>query len=252
MQLRRSLGKPVTEVYRAESDVLITVNYDSQGRVCDIQLAGNQFIARRIGDQLVPPGLRGRQLHPPISLIDAMDCCESWAWEFEKVTMATSWGTTGQPVVRFLFKDRECVVKQPPLRPDRFRSNFIIQTPSNTTKSNAGNVNTIYRKYESTEPAVIIDLPAPELTPEAIAQPVPGEMIIEAVLRPSGAIDNIVQRGNLRNGMAARSTAAMRKIKFKPALENGKPVSQRVHIKYSLQKCDGDKICTSAVEILDP
>jgi hypothetical protein len=51
--------------------------------------------------------------------------------------------------------------------------------------------------------------------------------------------------------MAARVIAAARKIKFKPALMDGKPVSQRSYIKYSVQKCDGGKLCTRAVEVLD-
>jgi hypothetical protein len=115
-----------------------------------------------------------------------------------------------------------------------------------------GDGNRIYRKYETTEPAVIIDLPVPELTPEAVAHPADlGEMIIEAVLRPSGEVDNIVLRGSLKHGMAARAIAAMKKIKFKPALMESKPVSQRILIKYSTEKCEGDRICARALEILD-
>jgi hypothetical protein len=118
---------------------------------------------------------------------------------------------------------------------------------------NYDNANRIYRKYETTEPAVILELPAPELTPEAIARPELGEMIIEAVLEPSGKVRNsLTQMGHLKNGMTERVLVVARKIKFRPALLDGKPVSQRVYIKYSVQKCDGDKLCTGAVEILNP
>ena len=253
IQLRRSFGQPVTEVYRAEPGISIIVNYDSQGMVCDLQLEGNYFMARKIADRLVPLKPWGRLIHPPVSLIGAMDCCESWAYEYEKLIMTTSWGTTGQPAIRYVFKGRECVVKQPPIRrSDQFSPALIIQPPppaKGALTSDYGD--RIYRKYETTQPAVIIDLPGPELTPEAIAGPELGEMIAEAVLRPSGEVDNIVLRGSLNHGMTARAIAAIKKIKFKPALLEGKPVSQRILIKYSIQKCEGDRICARGLEILD-
>jgi hypothetical protein len=250
--LRRVLGKPATEVYRVGSDISVTVNYDAQAKVCDIQLAGDYLSIQKVADKLVPVKSRGRQLGSPVSLIPAMDCCESWAYEYEKLTMITSMGT-GQPASRYVFKGRECVVKQPLLqRPSQFSPGVITQAaPTSRVELNAGNANKIYRKYETTQPAVILELPAPELTPEAIANPELGEMIIEAILSPSGEVRNIVQRGNLKNGMTGRAVVAARKIKFKPALLDGKLVSQRIYIKYSVQKCDGGRICTSAVEILD-
>ncbi len=252
IQLRRSFGPPVTEVYRTEPGISIIANYDSQGRVCDLQLEGNYFMARKIADRLVPLKPWGRLIHPPVSLIGAMDCCESWAYEYEKLIMTTSWGTTAQPAIRYVFKGRECVVKQPPMRTDRLTPAMITQTPAaNRGKPNAGNANRLYGKYETTQPAVITDLPVPELTPEAIAHPDLGEMILQAVLRPSGEVGDIVLRGHLRNGMTDKALAAARKIKFKPALPEDKPVSQRILIKYSVQKCDGNRICAGAVEILD-
>ncbi|MBA3765405.1 MAG: energy transducer TonB [Acidobacteria bacterium] len=225
---------------------------DSQGQVCDIQLAGNYNIARKIADKLVPLKSRGRLLQPPVSLIDAMNCCERLAYEYENLIVTTSWGI-GPPAVRYIFKSRECAVKQPPIRPlDRYSPGIITPPPPlGRGELNSGNGNRIYRKYETTQPAVIIYLPVPELTPEAVARPALGEMIIEAVLMSSGEVDNIVLRGSLKNGMVARAVAAMRKIKFKPALLGGSPVSQRILIKYSVKKCDWGRICTRAVEILD-
>jgi hypothetical protein len=250
--LRRVFGKPATEVYRLGSDITVTVNYDAQAQVCDIQLAGDYLSARKAADKLVPVKSRGRQLSPPVSLIPAMDCCESWAYEYEKLTMITFMGT-GQPTIRYVFKGRACVVKQPLIqRPSQFSPGVITPTRSTSRGDlNAGNANKVYRKYETTQPADILELPAPELTPEAIGNPELGEMIIEAILAPSGEVRNIVQRGNLKNGMTDKAIVAARKIKFKPALLDGKLVPQLIYIKYSVQKCDGGTICTSAVEILD-
>jgi hypothetical protein len=249
--LRRILGKPATEVYRVGSDLSVTVNYDAEGQICDIQLAGDYLSAQRFADKIVPVKSRGRQLGPPVGLI-AMDCCQSSAYEYEKLTKITSMGT-GQPIVRYVFKGRECVVKQPLIqRPPQSSPGVITQAPPTSRGDlNASDANKIYRKYETTQPAVILDLPAPELTPEAVASPELGEMIIEAVLEPSGEVRNLVKRGDLRNGMTDRAMMAARKIKFKPALLGGKPVPQRIYIKYSVKKCDGGRICTSAVEILD-
>jgi hypothetical protein len=144
-------------------------------------------------------------------------------------------------------------VKQPEIQP-QFSQGAITQIQSSTkSDSNSGSANRIYRKYETTEPAVILDLPSPELTPEAIARPELGEMIIEAILEPSGKVRNsLTQMGHLTNGMTERALVAARKIKFRPALLDGKPVSQRIYVKYSVQKCGGDKLCTRAAEILNP
>ena len=250
--VRRTLGKPVTKVYRVDPNISVTINYDTEGQVCDIQLAGSYSSAQKFADKLIPIKSRGRQLGPAVGLI-AMDCCQSFAYEYEKLTMITSMGT-GQPVVRFVFKRRECVVRQPSIQgPPRFSPGAIAEGTTTNRGSNAGNANRIYSKYETTQPAAILDLPAPELTPEAIANPKLGEMIIEVVLEPSGKVgNNIVRMGSLKNGMADRAVAAAQKITFKPALLDGKPVAQRTYIKYSVQICAENRLCTRAVEVLEP
>jgi hypothetical protein len=110
----------------------------------------------------------------------------------------------------------------------------------------------IYRKYETTEPAVLTDIPLPKLTPEAIKFFEPGEMTVEPVLKSDGTIEhNSTLRGYLKNGMAASVMAAVRNIKFKPAIQDGRPVSQRVLIKYGIKRCNDGRVCTYASEIVD-
>jgi len=248
--LRRVLGKRATEVYKVEPNLSVTVNYDARGQVCDIQLTGNYLSAQTFANKLLPVGSRGRLVGPPIALV-VMDCCQSFAYEYEKVTMITSQGLDG-PSVRYVFKSTECEGKQPGIhRHSAGRTIGQIQSASKSDLS-SDDANRIYRKYETTAPAVILELPAPELTSEAIAQPELGEMIIEAVLESSGKVTNLTQRGYLKNGMTDRVLVAARKIKFRPALLGSKPVSQHIYIKYSVQKCDGDKLCTGAEEILEP
>src|SRR5262249_36566266 len=146
----------------------VTVNYDARGQVCDIQFAGNNLSAQSFANELFPVRSRGRQLGPPVALV-AIDCCQSFADEYEKLSMISSMGTG--PSVSYVFKGTECVVKQPEIR-SQFSQGAITQIQSSTKSDlNSGNANRIYRKYETTEPAVILELPTPELTPEAIAHP---------------------------------------------------------------------------------
>jgi hypothetical protein len=246
--LRHVLGKPATEIYKIKPDISVTVNYGSQGQICDIQLTGS-YLPTWIADELVPLKSRGRQLSLPVSLISAMDCCVSWAHEYEKLTMVTS-RMSNQSTIRYVFKGTQCVVEQPPIRAPLPK--VVTQIPSiSRVDLGEDSTNKFYGKYETSKPAVILELPLPELTPEIIASPAIGEMIIEGVLQPSGEITNIVFRGNLKKGMSDRASVAFRKIKFKPAFLNGKPVPQRIYIRYSLQKCGKGKICSRAVEILD-
>src|ERR1043166_3476997 len=76
--VRRTLGKPVTKVYRVDPNISVTINYDTEGQVCDIQLAGSYSSAQKFADKLIPIKSRGRQLGPAVGLI-AMDCCQSFA-----------------------------------------------------------------------------------------------------------------------------------------------------------------------------
>jgi len=109
---RRVLDRPATELYQPEPEIAVTVNYDRAGKVCEIRLNGPYFKIRPLAEKLVPTEIRGRQLGVPQSLIPAMDCCESWRYEYENVVMSFFFGGSNDNF-RFIFKGVECAVVQP-------------------------------------------------------------------------------------------------------------------------------------------
>jgi TonB family protein len=109
----------------------------------------------------------------------------------------------------------------------------------------------IYRKYEVSQPAKLLSLPQPELTPEAIKNRATGKMVIEATLGPCGEVGNLVLRGSVRYGLTDRAVAAARKIKFKPAMENGHAVPQRIQLEYRFYLCKKAPICSRVREVVD-
>jgi hypothetical protein len=249
---KSKFGKPVSETYKVQPDILLTANYDLKGEICDILLVGSSFNIKKIAEKIVPLKSRGKQLGPPKSLINAMDCCSSMAYEYEKVTMKTFFDGSRNNI-KITFKDRVCVQKQPEpndLRP-MLQDNLQASLPKIKPKEFSLNLSETFGKYETTQAAVLTDLPSPELTPEAIAKFEPNEMTVEAVLTADGKIANVTFRGSLKNGMFDRVKVAVRKIKFTPALLDNQPVSQRITIKYGIKKCENNQICGYAFEFVE-
>lgn len=105
-----------------------------------------------------------------------------------------------------------------------------------------------YVKYEADKNAVFTYLPKPEMTPEAIKNFKPEEIVIQMNLNEDGTITDVVYMGMFRHGMEGKIITSIRKIKFNPAQLNGKAVTQRAHVKYGIKKCENGRICTYAFE----
>ena len=87
------------------------MSYDARGQVCELRLNGTYLKIQQLADKLVPSDTRGRLLHPPEALV-AMNCCDSFRHEHEKVVMTYFLGND-MDNFRFIFKGRECVIPQP-------------------------------------------------------------------------------------------------------------------------------------------
>lgn len=130
--------------------------------------------------------------------------------------------------------------------------NLFGQNPeADETKQNPIQYKEVYVKYEVDENAVFINLPKPDLTPEAIKNFVPQEIKVVMLLKADGTIDSPTFYGTLKDGMHGKILASIRKIKFKPAVLDGKKVTQRVHVKYGIKVCKNNRICTYAFEITE-
>jgi len=256
-QIRQKLGKTSSETFKSAPDITVKADYADDGEVCLIQMSGRYSDILKLAEELIPQSSRGRELEPPKSTAPATNCCSASVYEYEKVRMHVFInGSSGS--LKFIFKGRECQEKSVASK-SLFSADgglFVANNsprvlPFQQTKSRETSVREYYGKYETTQPAVITFLPLPELTPEALAEYSPGEMVVEVVLTAAGEIGNPVFRGYLKKGMGDRVSVAVKKIKFTPAQLDNRPVSQRVTLKYGIKKCEDGKICTYAFEFVD-
>lgn len=86
---------------------------------------------------------------------------------------------------------------------------------------------------EATVRARIISKPEPQYTEEARQNQVVGTVILRAVLAADGSVNHILVIKALPHGLTQRSVQAAKRIKFIPAMLNGRPVSMFVQLEYS-------------------
>lgn len=92
----------------------------------------------------------------------------------------------------------------------------------------------VYKADEVDHRAQVLEKPAPVYTEAARTNAVTGTVVLRAVLSSTGEVTNITVVRGLPDGLTERSIAAAKKIKFKPAMKDGKPVSQYVDLHYNL------------------
>ena len=90
----------------------------------------------------------------------------------------------------------------------------------------------IYSTSQLTAKAAILSKPEPGYTEEARRAGISGMVRLRLVLGADGKVRNILVMRTLSHGLTERAIAAARKIKFKPAIIGGLPVSQFVMVEY--------------------
>jgi TonB family protein len=91
----------------------------------------------------------------------------------------------------------------------------------------------VYAVKEVDQRARVLDKPIPFYTDAARTNAVSGTVVLRAVLASSGQVTNIRVISGLPHGLTERAIAAARKLKFTPAMKDGKPVSQYVQLEYN-------------------
>jgi TonB family protein len=81
--------------------------------------------------------------------------------------------------------------------------------------------------------AVVTKKPEPKYTKEAKQLRITGTVVLRCVFRASGKITDIAVIQGLPNGLTERAIEAARKIKFKPAIKDGHPVSMWMQLEYN-------------------
>ncbi|HEX8459742.1 MAG TPA: energy transducer TonB [Pyrinomonadaceae bacterium] len=90
-----------------------------------------------------------------------------------------------------------------------------------------------FRVNEVTRRAQIISKPEPLYTEEARRNQVTGTVRLRLVLTAAGQVTGITPLTKLPDGLTEKAIEAARRISFKPAEKDGRPVSQYVTIEYN-------------------
>ena len=80
--------------------------------------------------------------------------------------------------------------------------------------------------------ALLIMRPQPNYTENARKNGIEGQVILKAVFSSDGSVRNIQTASGLPNGLTERAIDAAQKIKFIPAIKNGKFVSMWMQLEY--------------------
>ena len=89
-----------------------------------------------------------------------------------------------------------------------------------------------FRQAEVTKKAGITFKPEPGYTEEARRFNVTGTVRLRTILHASGAVQAIVVVKGLPHGLTEKAVAALRQVRFQPALKDGRPVSQYAVFEY--------------------
>jgi TonB family protein len=81
--------------------------------------------------------------------------------------------------------------------------------------------------------ARILSNPVPLRTDEARRNNTVGTVVLRVVLEKSGEVTNIRVVQGLPDGLSEQAVEAARKIKFQPAIKDGRAVSQYLQIEYN-------------------
>lgn len=102
-----------------------------------------------------------------------------------------------------------------------------------TPREGAAGLHGVYSQAQVTTKAVILSKPEPGFTDEARDNNVAGLVRLRAVLGADGRVRNILVLKRLPAGLTDKCVEAARRIRFKPATLDGRPVSQFVVLEYN-------------------
>ena len=98
---------------------------------------------------------------------------------------------------------------------------------------------TVYGASEVQKKASLVDAPAAAYPDEARAAKAKGEVRLRLVLASDGTVKYIFPMKPLQHGLTEAAMEAARKIKFEPAIRDGKPASQFATLSYEFENGRG-------------
>jgi|ERR1051326_2480721 TonB family protein len=104
-----------------------------------------------------------------------------------------------------------------------------------SANSNANRAHEPVYSLKEVDKKLVIKEPRPEpnYTRAACEKDIRGHVLLQAVLTSDGKVDDIEVLQGLPEGLTEGAIEAARRIKFKPAVKNGRPVSVRLKLEYN-------------------
>jgi TonB family protein len=116
--------------------------------------------------------------------------------------------------------------------PREFFSSIRLGKNTEGIKVSDGFVESNALASEPDERVRLLEKPEPSYTEEARANKTTGTVILKVVFTSRGTVENIRVVRELPNGLTERAIEAAKKIKFKPAVKDGHPVSMWMQLEY--------------------
>lgn len=91
----------------------------------------------------------------------------------------------------------------------------------------------IFRSSEVSSRARVLEKPEPSYTEKARNNQITGIVVLRAVFASDGHVTNISVIHGLPDGLTERAIAAAKKIRFIPAVKDGRPVSMWMQVEYN-------------------
>lgn len=90
-----------------------------------------------------------------------------------------------------------------------------------------------YSPRQVTTKSRLIEKPEPSYTPQAGAEQVEGRVVLRAVVGVDGSVQHVLVLQSLTHGLTEASVAAAKRIKFAPAILDGRPVPCFIQLEYN-------------------
>lgn len=91
----------------------------------------------------------------------------------------------------------------------------------------------VFKDSELTTPAIMLWMPKPSYSPQAIQKHVKGVVTLRCVLSATGEVTDITVLKGLGNGLDEKAIEAAKSVLFMPAERDGHPVSQYAQFQFS-------------------
>jgi TonB family protein len=93
--------------------------------------------------------------------------------------------------------------------------------------------NRMFKPSEVSQKARILSRPEPQYPEEARSNQVSGTVVLRGVFRADGQVTDLRVISGLPHGITERAMEAAKRIRFSPAMKNGRAVSQYIQIEYN-------------------